>query len=122
MKIFSVCIVAIVSTSIFFSCNKGGGSKDCNVGPATGTAPADGAVTYSVSMTGSGKVNSLVYLTAIGPVTQAIPTLPFSVTDSVKKGGSLSITAYGNTSGTIYVSYAFKDGTHDFSDQATCSP
>lgn len=98
----------------------------CRVSTDEYTAPDDGTVTYTASVTGSGTIKSVVYRAGDKSVTADAPKVPFEIQVPVAGGASIDVTVYGSiendTEGNVLAGYSFLDGTdgasYDFS--STC--
>jgi hypothetical protein len=90
-------------------CGDGDDTNACQVAPADDKADAAGTLTYSVSVTGSAQVNTIVYAGPAGEVTLDAPTLPFSLSLPVAAGASMHIEALGRAEagGAIMASHSF---------------
>jgi hypothetical protein len=103
----SLLVFAVLTCLCAAACGDGDSTNACQVAPASGTAEAAGALTYSVSVTGAAQVSSIVYTAPTGEVELEAPTLPFQVTLQVAAGASLHIEALGSAQkgGVITASY-----------------
>jgi hypothetical protein len=94
-----------------------GSSNDvqCNFSTAPASAPADGTITYTASITGDATFASLIYRTQDGPDTVSYPESPFKAQVMVASGLGIGITATGTAKegGNLVVGYTFSDGTGD---------
>lgn len=106
-------VICLVAGLLFFSCKKNNDSNnntpshECNITLPTLMADANGSVTYTVSLQGNGKVDTLTYL-GTDSVHVNSPTLPYKVVVPVVLGTGIGMKVEGSTSGgTITASYTF---------------
>src|SRR5215472_8736392 len=111
----AICISAIVLISVLlFSCSKSNSNShptgpvdSCKIVLPILQAGANGSVTYSVSLTGNGKVDKINYLSTDSVVINS-PKLPYSIKIPVLMGAGVGMSVSGTTSGgTINASYTF---------------
>jgi ABC-type glycerol-3-phosphate transport system substrate-binding protein len=120
---------ALIATAVALALGAVGCSSpaiSCRVSTDEYTAPNDGTVTFTASVTGSGTIKSVVYRTGDKSVTADTPKVPFEIQVPVASGASVDVTVYGSiendTEGNVLAGYSFLDGTdgasYDFS--STC--
>ena len=98
----------------------------CRVSTDEYTAPDDGTVTFTASVTGSGTVKSVVYRAGDKAVTADTPKVPFEIQVAVAGGTSIDVTVYGSiendTEGNVLAGYSFLDaaGGDSYEFSSTC--
>lgn len=115
-----LCVAVLTATA----CGGDGGTINTLVcGPSIGPSVISGdiTVTYSASLTGTGAVTSVTYVTDTGPVVVNNPTLPLQVT-VVNATSPAAIRAAGRvTSGSITIGYSATGAPNRAEqDSATC--
>jgi hypothetical protein len=115
-------IVALLLSVLFLSCKKDNGSGQCTASPVADTAPANGTVMYSATVSGGGKLISVTYQDAGGPVTVNNPTSPWHISVNVNSGAAINISVKGS-GGKITAGYTFSDpgGINPIATQAECN-
>ncbi|HYQ41362.1 MAG TPA: hypothetical protein VER11_05335 [Polyangiaceae bacterium] len=123
-KILVSLSLTLVSSALL-GCSSDEPSSACTVTLPTDTVSADGHVTYSASVVGTGSIDSVEYAADSKLVTVKGPTLPFMVTIDVKANDPISIKAVGSAANgdKVVASYAFVDaaGGDPIVTDAECS-
>ena len=109
MKLLTVLqVVCLTAFLIFPACMKGPDTKNCILNAESLPAPADGTLVYAVTNSNNAFIRSLTYQGLHGPVTVDTPKLPFTITLTVPKGATMSLTAEGTAiNGRLMAGYAF---------------
>jgi|SRR6187399_1675661 len=98
----------------------------CRVTTEDYTAPEDGSVTYTASITGAATIKSVVYQDGDKTVTVDGPKVPVSIKVPVAGGAAVDITVYGSIAndaeGNIVAGYSFLDsaGADSYEFSSTC--
>jgi len=102
--------------------NKNGTPTTCNFGTNTISTTSDVPVTYSASNKNSGTIASLTYMGRNGEVVVTSPNLPWTVTDTLRQGKSVNITAVGTapSGGSLYLTYAINYANGIISNTSGC--
>lgn len=107
--------IALALAQGTFACSSP--SISCRVTTDDYTAPGDGTVTYTASVTGAGTVKSVVFLENGSSVTKDNPQLPFEAHAAVSAGAAIDVTVYGSiendSEGNVLAGYTFEGNAGD---------
>jgi hypothetical protein len=123
MKPYTVLqIITMIAACCCMACMKGADTKNCVLNTGSQPAPGDGTLVYSVTYSNSAFLRSLTYHGLHGPVKVDTPQLPFTITLSVPKDMTMSLTAEGTAiEGHLAAGYVFTGAGHTINKGDTCA-
>lgn len=122
MKCCTVLQLVSLTAGLFcLACMKGPDTKNCVLSTGSLPAPADGTLVYAVTNSNNAFLRSLTYHGLHGPVIVDTPKLPFTITLTVPKGATMSLSAEGTAiNGRLMAGYAFSGAGETVIKGDTC--